>query len=466
MNRFEIAIVGTGGAAMAAAITATERGARVTLIERGVLGGTCVNVGCVPSKIMIRAAHFAEVRRRSPFDTGIGAEQPKVNRERLLAQQQVRVEELRTAKYEVIIENNPNVTLLRGEARFADTRTLGVKSEDGTERTVNFDRALIATGARPAIPPIPGLSATPYWTSTEALVSETIPSRLLVLGSSIVAMELAQAYARLGSRVTVVARGAVLSREDPAIGDAIRQVFAEEGIDVLLRTRTHSVGHTRDEFVLETSAGTLRGDALLVAAGRAPNVESLNLAGIGVRTGKGGAVVVNEHLQTSVPHIYAAGDCTDQPRFVYVAAASGSVAAQHMTGGGAALDLSVVPAVVFTDPQIATVGLSEAQARLQGIVTDSRVLALEAIPRALVNFDTRGFVKMVADAGSGRLLGVQMVAGEAGEAIQAATLAIRNRMTVGELAAQLFPYLTMVEGLKLCAQAFTRDVGKLSCCAA
>jgi mercuric reductase len=466
MNRFEIAIVGTGGAAMAAAITATERGAKVTLIERGVLGGTCVNVGCVPSKIMIRAAHFADARRRSPFDSGISAEQPRVNRERLLAQQQARVGELRAAKYEAIIANNRHMTLMRGEARFLDTRTLSVRADDGTERTVTFDRALIATGARAAIPPIPGLGATPHWTSTEAITSETIPPRLLVLGSSIVAMELAQAYSRLGSRVTVVARGAVLSREDPAIGDAVRRVFADDGIEILLLTRTFSVAYAQDEFVLETSAGTLRGNALLVAAGRAPNVESLNLEGIGVRTGKGGAVVVNEHLQTSVPHVYAAGDCTDQPQFVYVAAASGSVAAQHMTGGGAALDLSVVPAVVFTDPQIATVGLSEAQARLQGIVTVSRVLALDAIPRALVNFDTRGFVKMVADAGTGRLLGVQMVAGEAGEAIQAAALAIRNRMTVGELAAQLFPYLCMVEGLKLCAQAFTRDVGKLSCCAA
>jgi mercuric reductase len=221
-----------------------------------------------------------------------------------------------------------------------------------------------------------------------------------------------------------------------------------------------------DEFVLETSAGTLRGDALLIATGRAPNVEELNLGGIGIRTRKGGVIEVNEHLQTSVPHIYAAGDCTNQPQFVYVAAAAGSRAAQNMTGGETTLDLRSMPAVVFTDPQIATVGLSEADAHLRGIETDSRTLSLDNVPRALVNFDTRGFIKIVAKAGSGKLLGVQAVAAEAGELIQAAALAIHHNMTVAELAGQLFPYLTMVEGLKLCAQTFSKDVKQLSCCAA
>jgi mercuric reductase len=355
---------------------------------------------------------------------------------------------------------------VRGEARFTDPKTITVKLNDGGKQTVAFDRALIATGARPAIPPIDGLKDTPYWTSTEALVSETIPPRLLVIGSSVVAVELAQAYARLGSRVTVVARSTLFFREDPAIGEALGQVFADEGIEVLRQTQTHSVAHSNNEFVLETSGGQLRGDSLLIATGRAPNIEALNLGGIGLKTRKSGAIEVNEHLQTSVPHIYAAGDCTDQPQFVYVAAAAGSRAAQNMTGGETTLDLRSMPAVVFTDPQIATVGLSEADAHMQGIETDSRLLGLENIPRALVNFDTRGFIKIVAEAGSGKLLGVQAVAAEAGELIQAAALAIHHHMTVAELAAQLFPYLTMVEGLKLCAQMFFKDVKQLSCCAA
>lgn len=461
-----VAIIGTGGAAMAAAITAADRGAQVTLIERGTIGGTCVNTGCVPSKIMIRAAHFAYERTTSPFDAGISAAVPRVNRLLLLAQQQARVEELRANKYDAIIANHANLRLLRGEARFTDTKTVQVTPADGAVRSVAFDRALIATGARAAIPPIPGLTGTPYWTSSEALVSEAIPATLIVVGSSVIAAELTQAYTRLGSRVTLVARSTLFSREDPAIGEALGQVFADEHIQVLRQTRIHSVAHVNEEFVLQTSAGELRGEKLLIATGRAPNTGALNLAAIGVRTGGDGTIAVDERLQTSAAHVYAAGDCTDQPQFVYVAAAAGSCAAKNMTGGAATLDLRSMPAVVFTDPQVATVGLSEADAQAQGMVTDSRLLTLANVPRALVNFDTRGFIKIVAEAGTGRLLGVQAVAAEAGELIQAAALAIHHHMTVDELAGQLFPYLTMVEGLKLCAQTFSKDVKQLSCCAA
>ncbi len=461
-----IAIIGTGGGAMAAAITAAENGAKVTLVERGTIGGTCVNVGCVPSKIMIRAAHIAHLRTQSPFDAGLSASRPTVDRKILLAQQQARVEELRKAKYESVIESNPDIALVRGEASFQDANILVVRLRDGGDRRVAFDRALIATGARPAVPPIPGLSDTPYWTSTEALQSETIPGRLLVIGSSIVAAELAQAYARLGSRVTIIARSTLFFREDPAIGQALLEVFRQEGIEVLTQTQSHSIAYVRGEFVVSTNHGDVRGDRLLIATGRVANTEALNLEAAGVTVGKGGVIEVNDHLQTVVRHIFAAGDCTNQPQFVYVAAAGGSRAAINMTGGEASLDLRSMPAVVFTDPQVATVGLSDTEAHLRNMETDSRLLTLDNVPRALVNFDTRGFIKIVAESGTGRLLGVQAVASEAGELIQAAALAIHNNMTVADLAAQLFPYLTMVEGLKLCAQTFFKDVKQLSCCAA
>jgi mercuric reductase len=461
-----IAILGTGAAAMAAAITASERGAQVTLIERGTLGGTCVNVGCVPSKILIRAAHIAQVRRVSPFDVGISASAPRIDRGGLLAQQQARVEALRAAKYQAVVESNPRITLLRGEARFIDARNLGVRLESGGERAVGFDRALIATGARPAVPLIAGLEDTPYWTSTDALACESVPPRLLVIGSSIVAVELAQAYARLGSRVTIVARSTLLSRDDPLIGETLCRVFVEDGIEVLRHTHTQAVAHRGGEFLLETSAGMLRGDALLLATGRAANVERLSLEAAGVQLSERGRIAVDGQLRTSVPNIYAAGDCTDQPQFVYVAAAAGSRAAENMTGGDAKLDLRTMPVVVFTDPQVATVGLTEAEAHSKGVETDSRVLTLDNVPRAIVNFDARGFIKLVAESGTGRLLGVQAVAAQAGELIQAAALATHHGMTVADLSSQLFPYLTMVEGLKLAAQTFSRDVTRLSCCAA
>ncbi|MEZ5418110.1 MAG: mercury(II) reductase [Vicinamibacterales bacterium] len=465
LSHLRVAVVGSGGGAMAAALKAAERGATVTLIERGLVGGTCVNVGCVPSKILIRAAHIAHLRRDSPFDAGLSASPVSVDRPRLLAQQQGRVEELRRAKYEGILAGIPAITAVRGEARFTDGHTLAVTLTEGGERLVPFDRCLIATGASASVPPIQGLANTPYWTSTEALASDTVPSRLAVIGSSVVAAELAQAFARLGSDVTILARSTLFLREDPAIGEAMTEAFRAEGMTVLPHTQVSAVSFTDGEFTVVTSHGLVHADRLLVATGRTPNTRGLDLDACGVRLDAHGAIVVDDHLRTSAPHIYAAGDCTPLPQFVYVAAAAGTRAAINMAGGDAALDLTTMPAVVFTDPQVATVGLSEAAAHRLSIETDTRTLPLDAVPRALVNFDTRGFIKVVAEAGTGRLLGVQAVAPEAGEIIQAAALAIRAHMTVHELADQLFPYLTMVEGLKLAAQTFTKDVSQLSCCA-
>ncbi len=464
-NHLHVAIIGSGGAAMAAALKAVEQGACVTLIERGTIGGTCVNVGCVPSKIMIRAAHIAHLRRASPFDDGIAATEPAIQRSKLLAQQQARVDELRHTKYEGILDDNQAIIVLHGEARFKDSHSLTVRLNDGSEREVTFDRCLIATGASPALPPIPGLKETPYWTSTEALISDTIPEHLAVIGSSVVALELAQAFARLGSQVTILARNTLFLREDPAIGEAITAAFHNEGIKVLEYRQASHVAYVNDEFVLTTGHGIVSADKLLIATGRTPNTHGLALEAAGVTINNQGAIVIDKAMHTSSSHIYAAGDCTDQPQFVYVAAAAGTRAAINMTGGKAVLDLTTTPAVVFTDPQVATVGYSEAEARLKGIETNSRTLTLDNVPRALANFDTRGFIKLVADAGSGRLIGVQAVIPEAGELIQTAALAIRARMTVQELADQLFPYLTMVEGLKLAAQTFNKDVKQLSCCA-
>lgn len=464
-SQLRVAIIGTGSGAFAGAIKAAEQGAAVTLIEGGdVIGGTCVNVGCVPSKIMIRGAHIAHLQARHSFD-GIAPNRPRIDRAALVRQQQARVEELRHAKYEQILATNPDINLIRGWARFEDAHTLVVTPVAGAKTTVIADRILIATGARPAIPDIPGLSGTPYWTSTDALVAEQIPTHLAVIGGSVVALELAQAYLHLGAKVTILARSVLLSKEDPAIGEALVRVFEEEGTRVVLHTLPDEVTHDGKEFILMSQAGEIRADRLLVATGRQPNTEQLGLGKIGVQTGLNGAVANDDHMRTSVDHIFAAGDCTDQPQYVYVAAAAGTRAALNMTGGEAALDLTAMPAVVFTEPAVGTVGLTESQARARDIETDSRTLDLDNVPRALANFDTCGFIKLVTEKGSGRLLGTQVLCAEAGEVIQAATLAIRNGMTVQQLSDQLFPYLTMVEGLKLCAQTFTKDVKQLSCCA-
>lgn len=459
-----IAIIGGGSAAFAAALRAADAGAAVTLIESDEVGGTCVNVGCVPSKIMIRAAHLAHLQDHHSF-AGLKKNTPVIDRARMVAQQQARVEELRRTKYEEILGGYADIRLVRGYARFKNADTLLITRPDGNTEELCADRILIATGRSPSIPDIPGLKGTSYWTSTEALVATDLPKHLIIYGGSVVAVELGQAFLRLGSRVTLIARSTLLPKEDPAIGAELKAILENEGMGIITNSVIGSVRFDGGQFKIEADTQTLSADKFLLATGRTPNTSELNLSEIGVSTDAQGAVTVDEHMRTNVPHIYAAGDCTNQPQFVYVAAAAGTRAAINMTGGDAALELATMPGVTFTDPQVATVGLSEMQASAQGITTDSRMLTLDYVPRALANFDTRGFIKMVVEKETGRLLGVQVLAAEGGEIIMTAALALRHGLTVSDLAGELFPYLTMAEGLKLCAQTFSKDVKQLSCCA-
>lgn len=460
-----IAIVGTGSGAFAAAIKSVECGARVSIIEGAdIIGGTCVNIGCVPSKIMIRGGHIAHIQSQHNF-SGLPLNKPVIDRKAMVQQQQAMVKELRYAKYESILESNPDINLIRGQARFKDAETLLVSKADGSEKEIKADRILLAVGARSMIPEIQGLAETPYWTSTEALVAEEMPAHLVVLGGSVVALELAQAFRHLGSEVTVLARSTLLSKEDADLGSGLKQVLEGEGLTVQLNTVPDNVSFDGKQFTISTENGEINCDQLLVATGRQSNADTLSLENAGVAVAANGTIIIDDHMRTNVKNIYAAGDCTDQPQYVYVAAAAGTRAARNMTGDDVALDLSAMPAVVFTNPQVATAGLTEQQAKAQGVEVDSSLLGLENVPRAIANMDTRGFIKLVAEKESGRIVGCQVLAAEGGEIIQTAVLAIARQMTIDDLANQLFPYLTMVEGLKLTAQTFNKDVSRLSCCA-
>tara|TARA_R110000868_G_scaffold144959_2_gene364450 strand:- start:433 stop:1992 length:1560 start_codon:yes stop_codon:yes gene_type:complete len=461
----KVVIIGSGSGAFAAAIQATSSGADVDIIESDTLGGTCVNVGCVPSKIFIRAAEAAHAQSSHPF-SGLGKVAVTLDRRSLTRQQQARVDELRQAKYENILASNTKIHLIRGTARFQDAHTLIIdRSESGTQ-LLKADRILVATGSRPFIPAIPGLHEVPYWTSTEALQTEIQPTSLIVIGGSVIALELAQAYARLGTRVTVLARSTLLSHDDPDIGVQIKAAFESEGINVITHVVPSRVVHDGTAFQISLPNGSvITAEQLLVAAGRHANLAALNIAAAGVALDVHGNICIDDEMRTNVPHIYAAGDCTNQPQYVYVAAAAGSRAAANMLGRHTKLDLSIMPAVVFTDPQVATIGLTEAQARANGIDAQSRLLTLDNVPRALVSFNTRGFIKLVMDKQTGVIVGAQIVAHEGSEAIQTIAVAMKVKMTVKDLSRMLFPYLTMVEGLKLCAQTFSKDVSALSCCA-
>jgi len=460
-----IAIVGTGSGAFAAAIKAVEQGAQVTIIEGAdIIGGTCVNIGCVPSKIMIRGAHISHIQGQHNF-AGVPFNAPVIDRKAMVQQQQQWVKNLRHAKYESILESNHGINLLRGMARFKDNSTLIVTKTNGSEIEIKADRILLAVGARPMIPSIKGLADTPYWTSTEALIAEVIPKHLVVLGGSVVALELAQAFRHLGSEVTVMARSSLLSKEDSELGSGLNTALSDEGMNICLNTVPSRISHDGKNFVVTIAQSIVHCDQLLVATGRKSNADTLALENAGIAVADNGTIIIDDHMRTNVENIYAAGDCTNQPQYVYVAAAAGTRAARNMTGDNVEIDLSAMPAVVFTDPQVATVGLTEQQAKTQELDVESRKLDLENVPRALANMDTRGFIKLVAEKESGRLVGCQVLAHEGGEIIQTAALAISNKMTIENLANQLFPYLTMVEGIKLTAQTFNKDVKQLSCCA-
>jgi len=461
----KIAIIGSGSAAVAAAIYAADHGAEVFIIENNILGGTCVNVGCVPSKIFIRSAQLAHEQSHHPFH-GLSKTVPVVDRGMLFMQQQERVEELRHAKYYKILEQYNNIEYIRGFASFVDKNTLLIKTSN-KPITLIIDKVLIASGSSPITSGISGLDGTPFWTSTEALETPILPKHLVVVGASVVAIELAQAFLRLGSKVTMLARSTLLSKEDPDIGKYLTEILEQEGMKIVEHAKISSVSFEVDTgFSVSTQKGDIvKGDRLLVATGRKANTEKLSLEKIGVHTDLQGQVLVNEYMQTSVDNIYAAGDCTTNPKYVYIAAAGGTRAAANMLGSSAKLDLSVVPRVVFSDPQVATVGLTEEQALEQGLSIVTKTLSMANVPRSLANFDTRGFIKLIAEAETGKLVGAHILCPEASEIIQIAALAISNKMTVKALSTQFFPYLTMAEGIKLCAQTFSKDVKNLSCCA-
>ncbi|WP_249011881.1 mercury(II) reductase [Conexibacter sp. DBS9H8] len=449
---YDLIVLGSGGGAFAGAIRARDLGKSVLMVEAHTIGGTCVNVGCIPSKsLLVSSLHH------DGADPGALAQAVSVKAEI--------VERLRQEKYVDLIDEY-GIELRRGTAQLSGPHSVTIG-----EASVTAARILIATGARPQIPEIPGLAEAGYLTSTTALELTDVPRRLAVIGANAVGLELGQMLGNFGSQVTFISRRALTPRSEPEISEAIRRVLEGQGHTVLEHASTRRVRPGTDAKMLEVEVGSERieveVDAILVAAGRRPNTEQLNLAAVGVVTDTHGAIVVDDAQRTSVSSIYAAGDVTTQPQFVYVAAAGGAAAAENaLTGAGRHLDLTNLPQIIFTSPQIALAGLTEQQAREAGFVVQTSVLPLSAIPRAIVNGDTDGLFKLVADAGSGRLLGASIIADAAGEVIQSAVLAIKAEMTFTDLASTWAPYLTMAEGLKLAAQTFGRDVAKLSCCAA
>jgi len=463
-GRYDLAVVGAGSAGFSAAITAAEQGAAVALVGAGTIGGTCVNVGCVPSKTMIRAMETVHQGRVASRFAGLAGGVRIDDWAALVAQKDALVDDLRQAKYIDLLSSYDTITYRPGLARFTEQ---GLQV-DGVD--LPADRIIIATGSRARIADIDGINDIDFLTSTTALELDKVPASMLIVGGGYIGCELAQLFLRAGSDVTLTCRRRLLPESEPEISDTLAHAFRAEGMTVLTGVTYRGValsgGHTVLSLEQDGRAQDLAADKLMMATGRTANVERLDLDAAGIALNGQSGIKIDDRMRTSRAGVYAAGDVTGDDQFVYMAAYGGRIAAENALNGDSLIyDNRAMPAVTFTDPQVATVGLTEAAARARGIDVKTSLLPLDTVPRALAARDTRGLIKLVADAQTDQLIGAHIMAPEGADSIQTAALAIAQGMTTKALAGMIFPYLTTVEGLKLAAQAFDKDIAKLSCCA-
>jgi mercuric reductase len=472
-TRYDLFIMGSGSTAFAAAIGASELGARVAMVERRTLGGTCVNRGCLPSKNLIEAARLVRDAAYPRFD-GLAPAHVAVDFPTLVRQKDDVARDYRANKYATVADGLHDLEVLEGDASFAGPTSVSV---DG--RNFEADRFLIATGSRPTIPAIPGLNSVPYLTSDLLDADETgrlteLPASLIVIGGGYVAVELAQMFSRLGSRVTIVARSALLRAYEPELGRTLTEVLVAEGIEVLADARIERV--TRDGDAVAVSVESpkagriLRAGRLLVATGRRPNTDDLGLERAGIALDPDGYVVVNAELRTNQPHIWAAGDVIGRQHGSQMATPVGArqgriVAENAFAGAGRRFDGSVIPRAIFTDPPIGVVGLTEEEVKARHLPAVTATTPLKYVPRAGAIHRTEGLVKMIASTIDERILGVHMIGESAAEVIHEAAMAMHFRATIDDLIELIHVYPTMSEALKIGAQAFRKDVSKLSCCA-
>ena len=470
---FDLLIVGSGSTAFAAAIRATDLGARVAMVERRALGGTCVNRGCLPSKNLIEAARIVH-EAAHPRYAGLAPAQLAVDFAALVAQKDVVVHDYRAKRYAAVAEGMANLDVLDGDTGFVDPHTVRIG-----DRVLSARRFLIATGSRPTIPAIPGLAGVQYLTSDlldadEAGRLAELPASLVVLGGGYVAVELAQTFARLGSRVTIVARSELLSGYEPLLGETLAETFTAEGIEILANARVERVSSDGGQVALAVETPTagriVRAERLLVAAGRTPNTDDLGLEAAGVAIDGGGFVTVDAGLLTSQPHVWAAGDVIGRQHGSQMATPVGArqgrlVAENALADAGHRFDGSVVPRAIFVDPPIGVVGQTEAEVKAKHFPAVVATTPLAYVPRAGAIHKTSGFVKMIASTIDERILGVHVIGESAPEIIHEAAMAMHFKATINDFVDLIHVYPTMAEALKIGAQAFSRDVSKLSCCA-
>ncbi len=465
---FDLVIIGGGSAAFSAALMATEKGAEVAVCEKGVIGGTCLNRGCIPSKNLLRASEVFYYSRRNPFD-GIDIPEGRVDFARVIAQKDALVRELRKEKYLDILRENEKIRYFEGEASFVAKGKVRVGKD-----VLGARKFIVATGARPQVIPFRGIDRVDFLNSTTALDLKELPSSMIILGGRFVAVEMAQIFARFGTKVTILQRSPkIIPEEEEEISTALERYFTEEGIEVLTGVKIIEVSEADNEKMVKAEVKgeqrEFKAQKLLMATGITPNTEDLNLKVAGVEVDKKGFIKTDEYMRTTNPDIFAAGDVVGRIPLVTVAAHEGSIAAGNAIaddeGSFEKVDYSTVPHAIFTHPNVAGVGLTEKKAIEKGFRVTTRTLDMGYVPRARAIRDPRGLVKIVAEEGTERILGVHILAPEAAEVIHQAVLVLKKKMTIKDLTEKIDVYPTMSEMLKLCAQSFYKDVSKLSCCA-
>ncbi len=463
---YDLIIIGGGSAAFSAALKASEMDKTVLMINDGLpIGGTCVNVGCVPSKTLIRTAESLHIANHPNF-SGIKPGDNQIDFREVIRQKRDLVADLRQKKYLDVIGDDQNIQIIEGRGKLLDKNSVEVNGETKTAKII-----LIATGSSTFIPEIPGLKDAPFYTNDTLYELEELPEHLIILGGRYIALENAQMFARFGSKVTVLQRSTrILPTETSDLTDRLTIYLREEGIDIKTGVKVKRVESYGKQVAVETFVGDseeiIEGTHLFVATGRKGNSADLGLEAIGIELHGNGFVKTDEYQRTSVKNIYAAGDITGEHLFVYTAAYAGALCVENaFTTEKQAKDYSVLPWVIFSDPQVAGVGMDETQAEVAGISFDISVLELKDVPRSLAARNTKGFIKLIRNKETDQLIGARILASEGSELLMEIALAIRFGITVKELKRMFHPYLTLSEGIKLTAISFDKDVAKLSCCA-
>jgi pyruvate/2-oxoglutarate dehydrogenase complex dihydrolipoamide dehydrogenase (E3) component len=452
---YNLVAIGAGTAGLISAIGTAGLGGKVALIERHLMGGDCLNVGCVPSKALIAPSRLAaEMRNAAQFGL-TPSETSKEDFPRVM-------ERLRKIRADISDNDSvkryteKGVDVFIGEGKFTGRNTIEV---DG--QTIRFKKAVITTGARALHPDIQGLENAGFLTNETVFNLTELPAHLIVIGGGPIGCELAQAFRRLGSRVTIIQRSRFLSREEPEASALLAEVFEREGIEVMLDSEVQSVttaGNIKQLHIAQNGkACTVEGDQILVGMGRAPNVDNLGLEEAGVEYDSRSGIKVNDHLRTSNPKIYAAGDCCMQHKFTQAADAAAQIVIQNaLFGGKKKLSALNMPWCTYTHPEIAHVGMYEHDAKDKGIETDAYKFEMAENDRAQAEGDTEGFVKVVVKKGTDQILGATIVAAHAGEMINEISVAMAANMGLGKIGGVIHPYPTQSEAIKRCAGLYNQ----------